>query len=52
MNVEILTKEDLNQVKAKLIQAFISEGQQVKQWLKSAEVRKIGDQVTPSIFQS
>lgn len=45
MNVELITKEDLKQFKSELIlelkQIFKPETAHTKQWLRSAEVRKL-----------
>lgn len=45
MQIEILTKEDLNRFKTELIQeikhAIKTEDLQPKQWLRSSEVRKL-----------
>ncbi len=45
MNVELITKEDLKQFKSELIlelkQIFKPEIAHTKQWLRSAEVRKL-----------
>lgn len=44
MNVELITREDLQQFKKELVQELrevIGQPQQVKQWLKSSEVRKL-----------
>jgi hypothetical protein len=53
--VEILTKEDLEQFRQRLlsdIKGLIgSPGQQVKQWLKSAEVRKLLN-ISPGTLQN
>lgn len=45
MNVELITKDDLKQFKSELIlelkQIFKPETAHTKQWLRSAEVRKL-----------
>lgn len=44
MNVELITREDLHQFRKELVQELrevIGQPQQVKQWLKSSEVRKL-----------
>lgn len=45
MNVELITREDLKQFKSELIlelrQIFKPETTHAKQWLRSAEVRKL-----------
>jgi hypothetical protein len=45
MNLEIITKEDLKQLKTEMLaeirQLIKPEDRQRKQWLKSAEVRKL-----------
>ncbi|EHQ26901.1 helix-turn-helix domain-containing protein [Mucilaginibacter paludis] len=56
MNVEIITKEDLKQFKCEMlteIKQFIKPGEQSqsKQWLKSAEVRKLLN-ISPGTLQN
>ncbi|SDF67199.1 Helix-turn-helix domain-containing protein [Mucilaginibacter pineti] len=55
MNVEIITKEDLNQLENKLLSAIKQltnpEQGQAKQWLKSAEVRKLLN-ISPGTLQN
>lgn len=55
MNVEIITKEDLNQLENKLLSAIKQltnpEQRQAKQWLKSAEVRKLLN-ISPGTLQN
>lgn len=44
LNVELITREDLHQFRKELVQELrevIGQPQQVKQWLKSSEVRKL-----------
>lgn len=53
--IEILTKEDLEQFRQQLLKDLKSligsPGQQVKQWLKSAEVRKLL-KISPGTLQN
>jgi hypothetical protein len=53
--IEILTKEDLEQFRQQLLKDIKSlmgsPGQQVKQWLKSAEVRKLL-KISPGTLQN
>jgi len=56
MNVEIITKEDLKQFKSEMlteIKQLIKPGEQgqAKQWLKSAEVRKLLN-ISPGTLQN
>ncbi len=55
MNVEIITKEDLKQFKTEMLyeikQLIKPEEGQAKQWLKSAEVRKMLN-ISPGTLQN
>lgn len=55
MNLEIITKEDLRQLKTEMLaeirQLIKPEGRQNKQWLKSAEVRKLLN-ISPGTLQN
>ena len=55
MNVEIITTEDLKQFKTEMLaeikQLIKPEEGQVKQWLKSAEVRKLLN-ISPGTLQN
>jgi len=55
MHVEIITKEDLKQLKAEMLaeirQLIKPEDRQNKQWLKSAEVRKLLN-ISPGTLQN
>ncbi len=55
MNVELITKEDLKQFKTEMLtelKELIKPGQgQSKQWLKSAEVRKLLN-ISPGTLQN
>lgn len=54
MNVELITKEDLRQFKTELlndIKAIVQPQGQSKQWLKSAEVRKLLN-ISPGTLQN
>ena len=55
MNLEIITKEDLKQLKTEMLaeirQLIKPEGKQSKQWLKSAEVRKLLN-ISPGTLQN
>ena len=55
MNVELITKEDLRQFKTEMLselKELIKPGQgQSKQWLKSAEVRKLLN-ISPGTLQN
>ncbi|MXV16536.1 helix-turn-helix domain-containing protein [Hufsiella ginkgonis] len=55
MNVELITLEDLQQFKTELIhelmQVLNQPTQQAKQWLKSAEVRKLLN-ISPGTLQN
>lgn len=55
MNVEIITKEDLKQLKTEMLaeirQLIKPEDRQNKQWLKSAEVRKLLN-ISPGTLQN
>jgi hypothetical protein len=44
MNVELITRDDLNQFKDELVQelkAIVGQPRPAKEWLRSAEVRKL-----------
>ena len=55
MNLEIITKEDLKQLKTEMLaeirQLIKPEDKQNKQWLKSAEVRKLLN-ISPGTLQN
>jgi len=55
MNLEIITKEDLKQLKTEMLaeirQLIKPEDRQNKQWLKSAEVRKLLN-ISPGTLQN
>lgn len=55
MHVEIITKEDLKQLKTEMLteirQLIKPEDGQSKQWLKSAEVRKVLN-ISPGTLQN
>ena len=55
MHVEIITKEDLQQLKTEMLaeirQLIKPEDRQNKQWLKSAEVRKLLN-ISPGTLQN
>lgn len=55
MNLEIITKEDLKQLKTEMLaeirQLIKPEDRQGKQWLKSAEVRKLLN-ISPGTLQN
>ncbi|SEB21564.1 helix-turn-helix domain-containing protein [Pedobacter hartonius] len=55
MNVEIITKEDLKEFKTEMLaeikQLIKPEEGQAKQWLKSAEVRKLLN-ISPGTLQN
>lgn len=55
MNLEIITKEDLKQLKTEMLaeirQLIEPEDRQNKQWLKSAEVRKLLN-ISPGTLQN
>jgi hypothetical protein len=55
MNLEIITKEDLRQLKTEMLaeirQLIKPEDRQNKQWLKSAEVRKLLN-ISPGTLQN
>lgn len=55
MNLEIITKEDLKQFKTEMLdeikQLIKPEDRQNKQWLKSAEVRKLLN-ISPGTLQN
>ena len=55
MNLEIITKEDLKQLKTEMLdeirQLIKPEDMQNKQWLKSAEVRKLLS-ISPGTLQN
>lgn len=54
MQVEIITKDDLKQFKAELlneIKAIVKPQGKVKEWLKSAEVRKLLN-ISPGTLQN
>jgi hypothetical protein len=55
MNVELITREDLQQFKTELIQelkqVFNQPATQAKQWLKSIEVRKLLN-ISPGTLQN
>ena len=55
MNVEIITKEDLKEFKTEMLaeirQLIKPEKGQAKQWLKSAEVRKLLN-ISPGTLQN
>lgn len=55
MHVEIITKEDLKQLKTEMLseirQLIKPEDRQNKQWLKSAEVRKLLN-ISPGTLQN
>lgn len=54
MQVEIITKDDLKQFKTELlndIKAIVKPQEKVKEWLKSAEVRKMLN-ISPGTLQN
>ena len=55
MNVELITREDLQQFKTELVQelkqVLNQPAQQAKQWLKSTEVRKLLN-ISPGTLQN
>jgi hypothetical protein len=55
MNVELITREDLLQFKAELVQelkqVLHQPAQQAKQWMKSADVRKLLN-ISPGTLQN
>jgi len=55
MNLEIITKDDLKQFKTEMLaeirQLIKPEDRQIKQWLKSAEVRKLLN-ISPGTLQN